>query len=156
MLQKWRTFWRLRQAQRLSVANRNKACVAYQKLLEFAPKYPYTYYHFARYWADEDDWQKAEQYINQAIELDPQQPVFYTYQGIVAYHLKNYEKALQALQHSLTLDSTNQLTQNYLALNHLALNHIEEFHTILQKSGLFESFEFQTELLFALENKSRT
>lgn len=153
MFQQWRAFWRLQQAQALACKDRDRALAAYRQLLEFFPAYAYVHYHFAKYWVDGRDWQQAEQHIDQAIALAPQHPIFHAYRGVIAYHQKNYEKALQSLQHALTLDPQNQLTQNYLALVHLALNHQEEFQKILEAAGLFESLDLQIELLLALEKK---
>ncbi len=154
MFHQWRAFWRLQQAQALACKDRDRALIAYRQLLEFAPQYAYAYYHFARYWVEGHDWQQAEQNIDQSISLVPQHPIFHAYRGVIAYYQKNYEKALQSLQHSLTLDSQNQLTQNYLALVHLALNHQEEFHKILEQAGLFESLDLQIELLLSLEKRA--
>ncbi len=152
MLQKLRMFFLLKNAQKTAQKGNPSASNLFDKLIQQYPEYAFGYYHFARYWVDQQDWQKAQENIEKALTIKPTNPIFHHYQGVIYYHQKKYAEAIQSLQNALKLDPLNCLTQNYMALIHLAQGQLAEFKKIIENVGMFESDDLQIAILFTLEN----
>ena len=85
----------------------------YQKALELDNKNFITLYQLALCEIELHDYQSVIEVTNKAIELYPEQPLFYLFQGIGYFNIKDYESTVKVLEKGRKLSANKELTANF-------------------------------------------
>ena len=85
----------------------------YQKALELDSKNFVTLYQLSLCEIELHDYQAVIDITNKAIELYPEQPLFYLFQGIGYFNLKDYESTVKVLEKGRKLSANKELTANF-------------------------------------------
>lgn len=90
-----------------------KAKEYYQQALELDSKNFITLYQLSLCEIELHDYQSVINITNKAIELYPEQPLFYLFQGIGYFNLKDYESTVKVLEKGRKLSANKELTANF-------------------------------------------
>ncbi len=103
--------------------------------------------------AEKRTFKEAIDNVQKAINLQPQNPVYYIFLGRIYIDQEKYDKALEVLTTAIEMDKTNQLAYAYQALAYLGKGEVEQGRFILEGKGVFSSPHFDARLLVWLESQ---
>ncbi|MBR6438429.1 MAG: tetratricopeptide repeat protein [Bacteroidales bacterium] len=72
-----------------------------------------TLYQISLCFIELKDFQSVIEYTERAISLYPEQPLFYLFNGIGCFNIKDYEKTLKVLEKGRRLSANKELTANF-------------------------------------------
>lgn len=85
----------------------------YQKALELDSKNFVTLYQLSLCEIELHNYQSVIEITNKAISLYPEQPLFYLFQGIGYFNVKDYESCVKVLEKGRKLSANKELTANF-------------------------------------------
>lgn len=85
----------------------------YQKALELDSKNFVTLYQLSLCEIELHDYQSVIEITDKAVSLYPEQPLFYLFQGIGYFNLKDYESCVKVLEKGRKLSANKELTANF-------------------------------------------
>ena len=107
MFKLFMAFLRLRIAQ--IYKNPDKAISILETSIVKYPGYAFSFLHLGLLYTQKENWEKAEDYLQKACNLDPSNPVFDLFMGKVLIDAQQYAKAIDKLRESINKDKHNQL-----------------------------------------------
>jgi tetratricopeptide (TPR) repeat protein len=121
---------------------------SFNKALSFKPSYSGIYLHKALSLSKLNEYPAARDSIKTAIEMNPKNPAFYLFMGIVHYDHKNYDEAFIAFEDTLKLCPDNYLALCYKNLIFLIRGErLDEAGNILRQHVKHANHDFQSRVL---------
>ena len=96
-----------------NAANYEKAKNNYLKVLELDKSDFNTFFQLSLCYVDTHDYQGLIEISDKAISLYPEQPLFYLFNGIGYFNLKDYEKTVKILEKGRKLSANKDLTADF-------------------------------------------
>ena len=134
---------------------KEKALALIERILERVPDYHFAHFHAGSHYFQQMEFEKAEEHLDKALALSSHNPVYYTFMGKVRYEQGKYAESREAFTKAIDLDPGNQMSHDYLAICFLKEGNVEQFKNIIAQRGVFESLDFQIDLIWALESHLR-
>ena len=96
-----------------NAANYEKAKNNYLKVLELDKSDFNTFFQLSLCYVDTHDYQGLIEISDKAISLYPEQPLFYLFNGVGYFNLKDYEKTVKILEKGRKLSANKDLTADF-------------------------------------------
>lgn len=104
----------------------NKSLAAYEKAIEHDISYKEAYYYASIIYGDQGNYEKAVEYLDKVISLNPEDFVAYNDLGSIYESLGAYEKAIEELKKSIEINDNYHLSHFNLGVVYKALGRYEE------------------------------